>query len=98
MSYRSADFPQVNRCESTSATAPTSSGKVSGVARAVLIAAMACGLSHREAVELTFATALVGVACGERPEMADELRARCYRATVGVVLAVRGAHGARGAS
>jgi hypothetical protein len=55
---------------------------------------MACGLSHRETVDLAAVTALAGIACAVNPETADAVKMRLYTATAGYVLAKR-ARGAR---
>lgn len=96
MSHRMGTLAGVNIHEAPGGAKSGSSGKASRVTRAaagVVLAAMACGLSHREAVDLAAVTALAGIACVVNPGMAETVKARLYATTMGYVVARR----ARGA-
>lgn len=69
---------------------PVGSGnRVQLAATGVVLAAMMCGLSAREAEELAACTALVGAAAALQPWRAGELREQCWAATVDVVANAR---------
>lgn len=61
--------------------------RVTRAAAGVVLAAMACGLSHREAVDLAAVTALAGIACVVNPGLAETVKARLYATTAGYVVA-----------
>lgn len=92
MTTRDASFLRVNRGSSFGAhksVASRNPSRVTRAAAAVVLAAMARGLSHREAVGLAATTWLAGVACVVKPEKASTVKARLYATTVGYVVAKR---------
>jgi hypothetical protein len=97
MPYRTASYDKSNvgtsaaGLKSDNVRKPPTDGpsRVTRAAAGVVLAAMACGLSHREAVDLVAVTALAGISCAVNPEMADTVKARLYTATAGYVLAKR---------
>ena len=67
----------------------------SGKAEAMLVAAMRCGLTRRQAVELLAETLAVGAAVARIPAKRAELVADLERRTMALVVAVHGAGRAR---